>query len=391
MRVLVLAIDRDDDFGRKAGVKGPVIGKGKCIDAALKLSLADPEDSDANVVYAAVKLYDELKESGEFDDVEVALITGHPDVGVKSDMELTRQLDEVLKRFPADGVIPVTDGAEDEQIFPILASKVPITSSRRVVVKQSESIETTYYIISRYVREILNDPEASKVFLGIPGFILLLYGIGKFISISQPDSMNVISGVISGTLLLLIGGYAFLKGFRLRIMEAIVNEFIQVIFAIAGLFVVIAGMINAYVNFPQFAQSMLGKMPEPGLISIVLYINSINTTLMIGIAVAFIGRIIQAYMRRDPHIWYNITAFFILPAFWVILDLTTKYALSIISVHSLAFLFEVFGAFVDVGFAVVAGSFLRKFTIEWLRSGEGEAGRGIAGVPNPEKKTGERA
>ena len=51
----MLAIDRDDDFGKKAGVRGPVIGRDACIDAALKLSLADPEDSDANVLYAAVK------------------------------------------------------------------------------------------------------------------------------------------------------------------------------------------------------------------------------------------------------------------------------------------------------------------------------------------------
>lgn len=73
IRVLILAIDRDDDFGKKAGVKGgPVIGRAACLDAAVKLSLADPEDSDANVLYAAIKLYDKLKEKGEFDDVEVA-------------------------------------------------------------------------------------------------------------------------------------------------------------------------------------------------------------------------------------------------------------------------------------------------------------------------------
>ena len=130
IKVLILCIDRDDDFGSKAGVKGPVIGRKACVDAALKLSLADPEDSDANVVYAGVKLYDDLKENKEFEDVEVALITGHPDVGVKSDLELNRQLEEVLKKFPADGVIPVTDGAEDEQVFPIITSRIPIISSR---------------------------------------------------------------------------------------------------------------------------------------------------------------------------------------------------------------------------------------------------------------------
>lgn len=179
MKVLVLAIDRDDDFGVKAGVSGPVIGRDKCLDAAVKLSLADPEDSDANSLFAAIKLYDELKESGKFEDVEVALITGSHNVGVESDLELSRQLDKVLKEFPADGVIPVTDGAEDEQIFPIITSKVPILSTRRVVVKQSPGIETTWYIIVRYLKELLSDPEVSKVVLGIPGLIVLLYGIAK--------------------------------------------------------------------------------------------------------------------------------------------------------------------------------------------------------------------
>lgn len=373
MKVLVLAIDRDDDFGKKAGVKGPVIGKGKCIDAALKLSLADPEDSDANVLYAAVKLYDELKKSGEFEDVEVALITGHPEVGVKSDVELGKQLDQVLRKFPADGVIPVTDGAEDEQIFPIISSKVPIISSRRVVVKQNETIETTYYVIYRYIREILSDPEAAKVFLGIPGFILLLYGIGKLISISHPESMNVISGIISGTLLLLIGGYAFTKGFRLRIVESITQEFIQVIFGVAGLLVIIAGMINSYVTLPEVASRLLGHQPETSLISFILYIYSINGTVIIGLAIILVGRVIQAYLRRDSHIWYNIAAIMILPAFWIIIDITTRYAMSVITLASFGTILEIFAAFIDIIFSVVVGSAVRKYFIGWARSEEVEA------------------
>jgi len=380
MKALVLAIDRDDDFGKKAGVKGPIIGKGKCIDAALKLSLADPEDSDANVAYAAVKLYDELRKSGEFDEVEVAIITGHPDVGVKSDLELARQLEEVLERFPADGVITVTDGAEDEQIFPIISSRVPIISSKRVVVKQNETIETTYYVVYRYLKEIMSDPEASKVFLGIPGFILLLYGVGKLIAISQPESMNVISGIISGTLLLLIGGYAFTKGFRFRIMDALVNEFIQVIFGVAGLIVVLSGMIRGYSDLDAYAQGLLHHQPSTGLISLVLYINSINTTLMVGIAVALIGRIIQAYMRRDSHLWYNVTALLILPTFWIILDITTRYALSVLTFYSAGTILEILGALFDVALSMLAGSMLRRYVIEWARSGKVEAETGAESV-----------
>ncbi|ASJ00746.1 DUF373 family protein [Thermococcus gorgonarius] len=376
MKVLVLAIDRDDDFGKKAGVKGPVIGKGKCIDAALKLSLADPEDSDANVVYAAVKLYDELKKSGEFEDVEVALITGHPEVGVKSDLELARQLDEVLKKFPADGVIPVTDGAEDEQVFPILSSRLPIVSSKRVVVKQNETIETTYYVIYRYIKEILSDPEASKVFLGIPGLIFLLYGVGKLLSVSYPQSMNIISNIVAGVILLFIGGYAFTKGFRIQIFRALVNEFIQVIFGVSGLLIIIAGMINAYVNIDSYAIELLGKVPEPGLIKLILYIHSINTTIIIGIAVVLVGRIVQAYLKKDPHIWYNIAGLLILPTFWIIVDVTSRYALSVINFHSLATVIEISAAFVDVIFSVMISTFIRRYSIRWANGDEIETGAG---------------
>ncbi|EEB74235.1 DUF373 family protein [Thermococcus sp. AM4] len=371
MKVLVLAIDRDDDFGIKAGVKGPVIGKGKCIDAALKLSLADPEDSDANVLYAAVKLYDELKESGEFEDVEVALITGHPDVGVKSDIELGRQLEAVLRKFPADGVIPVTDGAEDEQVFPILSSRLPIISSKRVVVKQNETIETTYYVIYRYIKEILSDPEASRVFLGIPGLIFLLYGVGKLISVSYPQSMNIISNIVVGIILLFIGGYAFTKGFRIQVFRAITNEFIQVIFGVSGLLIIIAGMINAYVNIDTYAKQLLGYVPEPGLIKFILYIHAINTTVIIGIAVVLVGRIVQAYLRRDPHIWYNIAGLFILPAFWIIIDVTARYALAVINFHSFSTILEILGAFVDVIFSVLISTFIRKYFLSWASGGNG--------------------
>ncbi len=359
MKVLVLAIDRDDDFGKKAGVKGPVIGKGKCIDAALKLSLADPEDSDANVVYAAVKLYDELKEAGKFEEVEVALITGHPKVGVESDMELARQLDEVLKKFPAEGIIPVTDGAEDEQVFPILASRVTILSSRRVVIKQNENIETTYYIIYRYIKEILNDPEAAKVFLGIPGFILLLYGIGKLISIGYPQGMNIVSGIVTGTLLLLLGGYAFTKGFKFRIRETLGNQFIEVVSVVAGVLVIIAGMINAYQSLPSAIQEIKNG-PATGILSFIMYINLVNAAVVFGIGVIMVGRIVQAYLKRDYHIWYHVAALGILPALWITVDITTKYAMSMFELFSVGGILEVLAAILDIIISVLIATHLRR-------------------------------
>ncbi|AFL94909.1 hypothetical protein CL1_0704 [Thermococcus cleftensis] len=373
IRALILAIDRDDDFGQKAGVEGPVIGREACIDAALKLSLADPEDSDANVAYAAVKLHDELRESGEFEDVQVALITGHPKVGVKSDLELARQLEEVLKVFPADGVITVTDGAEDEQIFPIITSKVPIISSHRVVVKQSEGIETTYYIIYRYLREILSDPEVAKVVLGIPGMILLLYGIARLIGVWYPESVKIISATITGTILLFIGGYFFTKGFRFNIRETVAKQFVFVISLIAGMLIIGGGAINAYFRLEEYSLELIGSYPGTPLLAMLIYINALNSSLILGIAVMITGKVIQSYLRKDHHIWYYASTLLMMPAMWVTIDLTTRYAMAILTLSDIEVFTKLLVALIDVGIAVMAGIYLRGKVRGWERV---EAGAG---------------
>ncbi len=49
----------------------------------------------------------------------------------------------------------MSDGAEDESIVPIIQSRVKIDSVRRVVVKQSEHLESTFYVIKR----LFEDPK----------------------------------------------------------------------------------------------------------------------------------------------------------------------------------------------------------------------------------------
>ncbi|AIF69647.1 hypothetical protein PAP_06245 [Palaeococcus pacificus DY20341] len=378
-----MAIDRDDDFGFKAGVKAPVIGRDACIDAAVKLSLADPEDSDANVLYAAVKLYDELKEKGEFEDVEVALITGHHDVGVKSDLELNKQMDKVLAKFPADGVIPVTDGAEDEQIFPIIASKVPIISTRRVVVKQSESIETTYYIIYRYFKEVLSDPEVAKIVLGLPGLVLLLYGIARLISIKYPESINIVSSTVAGTILLLIGGYFFNKGFNLvsyfvtffrHIRESMSKGLVNFVSTIAGLFVIMAGAIHVYFNFEYYIRnSNIPGIPTDPLLAGITYMYFFNNLLITGLTIIVTGKILQAYMKKDYHIWHYLTALLLIPGIWVTIDITTSYVLNLTSPVLIDFYKKVLIAVLDIILATLMGMYLREKVRGWRRVEAGES------------------
>ena len=62
MSLLVIAIDRDNDLGRKTGIRSPVIGRDANVKAALELGLADPEESDTNTMLAAISAYDQLLE-----------------------------------------------------------------------------------------------------------------------------------------------------------------------------------------------------------------------------------------------------------------------------------------------------------------------------------------
>ncbi len=190
VRVLVLVVDRDDDIGVKAGIETPVVGEENVIEAGKKLLLADPEDSDGNTIFAAVKEYRKLKEKGV--DAEVAIVSGSPSLGSEADTKIARQLEELLKDY--DEVLLVTDGTEDDQVIPLIISRKPLYAKVEVTVKQAKELEKTYYVI----KNALNDPEIARVFLGIPGVIIL------FVSLFGTSALHIL-GVIVGSYLLIKG------------------------------------------------------------------------------------------------------------------------------------------------------------------------------------------
>lgn len=86
-RLLVLAVDVDNDLYRKTRIGGPLIGRVQNLNGATQLALADPEDTDANTMFQAVKIYDELKEEGY--SINIATITGAESEGYNADREIT--------------------------------------------------------------------------------------------------------------------------------------------------------------------------------------------------------------------------------------------------------------------------------------------------------------
>ncbi len=181
MKTLILCVDRDDDLGHKANVETPLVGRRRNVEAATALGIADPEDSDTNAIFAAVNLYDrELRRAQERGhQVEVASIAGHRVVGLKSDRRLAAELDEVLELVRPDEVVLVSDGAEDEQIIPILQGRVPVAHVHRSVVKQAPRLEGFYYVLTR----MLDDDKFAKRFVLPFSLVLLVWGAAFFLDI----------------------------------------------------------------------------------------------------------------------------------------------------------------------------------------------------------------
>ncbi len=191
-----MCVDRDNDLGRKAKVRGPIVGRENNLSAAQKLILADPSESDANTMFAAIKKLQEAKK--HYKNAEIVTITGEGKIGLKADKEINRQLDVLTKQYKIEGWIVVTDGAEDNQVMPLLQSRAKIISTEQVIIKQAQAVESTFYTI----KEALKDPGIARLALGVPGIILIaVFAFGS-------ASLQIIA--------LIAGAYLLLKGFGIE-------------------------------------------------------------------------------------------------------------------------------------------------------------------------------
>ena len=201
MKTLILCVDRDDDFGVKAGITSPIIGRKDNLRAAISLGLKDPEDSDTNSLFAAIQLYDQQRDMG--DDAEIATLCGNKSVGTKSDRIIGIQLDTVLELTRPDHVIVVSDGAEDEFILPLISSRIKIESIKRVIIRQQKNIESTLYLITKAIQ----DEKIGKSILVPIALIFLIWGVFSL--------FGVVEYAIGATLIAL-GLYILIRALHLE-------------------------------------------------------------------------------------------------------------------------------------------------------------------------------
>jgi putative membrane protein len=317
-RILILCVDRDADIETKAGIKTPILGRTANLDAAVALALKDPEEADANTMFEAVRLNDRLQTDKKPDETfEVATISGSELGGVSADRKLVDELNTVTDTFDATEVVLVTDGYTDEAILPLVQSRVPVSSIRRIVIKHSESIEETAAVFTKYLRMLVDDPRYSRIALGLPGILFLVYGILSFVP-----------GFTIGNYLLaiaiILGGFMLIKGFgidkTIRGFYKWIREYtppsipvqISNYVAIAGILCMAVSVYlgitsaNAFVNSPDFVvpqvlAEWLGAVPPISG----YFIKGTIDLMVVGIGAVLFGRSLRFYFGRDAKLLRN--------------------------------------------------------------------------------------
>ena len=233
--ILIICIDRDDDLGEKTNLKSPIIGSKNCENAGMKLAISDPEEADANAIFAAIKTYNELSRTGR--KCEVAIVTGNHSGGFQSDEKMRKQIQSIVNKTKIVDAILVSDDSDESSIIPLVQDIISINSIQRIVIKHSGALEETYAVLGRYLKMLIFDQRYSKFALGIPGLLFLSWA---FLAL-----FNLLEQAITVTLAIL--GMAFvIRGFDLdRLTRSLpkleLTSYVRLFSSVAGSLVLIIG------------------------------------------------------------------------------------------------------------------------------------------------------
>ena len=329
--LLVLCVDLDDDLGRKTGHRTPVIGREAVQQAATDLAAADPEDSDVNVMFAGIHLYDSIDDEA----VEVAAVTGTAGGDVAANRKVGDEVDTVLASLTTGEdvrALVVTDGAQDESVVPIIRSRVPIDGVRRVVVRQAQNLESMYYTI----KQVLDDPETRGTILVPLGILLLIYPIAIL-----ADSMGL-PGSTLGAVSALLGFYVLARGLGLE--ETVDDTFEQAREALYGgrvqlvtYFVAAALLLVGGFSGVEFAEGFGGGSVESlpvGVLAAALVHGAVQWIAAAGV-IASLGRVTDEYLSGGFR-WRYLNAPFYVLAIALVAHALTAFFLGLVDLSYLA-------------------------------------------------------
>ena len=293
-KLLVICIDRDDDLGRKTGIPTPVVGRDACIEAAQRLALEDPEDADSNSIFYAVKTYEDLVSKGY--NVQVITVTGVENRGVQADEKVASQIKSVLKKFSANGAVIVSDGEDDEMVIPVIQNVIPVISVQRVVMQVSRTIEHSYAVFGKFLKLVMYNPKYSKFFLGVPGILLLIGGIG---------AVTGYNAEIFAVLVTILGGAFLIRAFDID--KAWANWAKPTPEGFIRLFTLITGLILIAASIPAGITTVSAEniSDDVGIVNIITdnvvigqFVSGMIPFLWIGLGTIFVGILFSNWLNR---------------------------------------------------------------------------------------------
>ena len=349
--LLVLCVDLDDDLGRKTGVETPVIGREAVQDAAVRLATADPEDSDANVLFEGLHIHDESDDP----ETEVVAVTGLAGSDVAASRRVGEELDHVLATLSASDdvrVVVVTDGAQDESVIPAIRSRVRIDGVRRVVVRQAEDLESMYYTI----KQVLNDPETRGTILVPLGILLLIYPVSII-----ADRLGL-PGAVLGITSALLGLYVLFRGLGLeqsldRLAETARRSLyagrVTLVTYVVAMVLVIVGAAEGYALLESMRADPATDMNSLSALAALTY-GAIRWIAAAGVT-SSLGQITDEYLA-DRFEWRYLNAPFYVLAIAAVLHAVSGFFIGALSLTVLAALLTVgtlLGVLSTLAFAVV--------------------------------------
>ena len=301
-KILILVADRDNDIGEKANVRTPLIGKKACLEGANQLILSDPEEADANTIFAAISEYDKLKKDGH--NCEISVISGDKSEGFKADKKLAKEFNNIQNSYNPKEVFFISDGVNEREIKPIIESRVPIVSIKRVVVKHSRSLEVSYAIFGRYLKSVVFEKKYSRYALGVPGILILLYGFLTYFDLAR-------EGLLITTLI--IGLTAIIRGFDLDKMLSQISApsknltlrgYLRLFSTLTSILIIIVGIIQGYTKLTNtYEYELLASNPNAvlnyGSILFGVFINNSMNLIWLGIGLSFLATILYNRVERD--------------------------------------------------------------------------------------------
>jgi len=328
--LLVLCVDLDDDIGRKTQVSTPVLGRADVKNAAVSLATADPEDSDVNVLFEGLHLAEEITD----ERVEVAAVTGVDGRDVEANRRIGEEVDRVLAELSTGEdvrAVVVTDGAQDESVIPVIRSRVPIDSVRRVVVRQSQDLESMYYTI----KQVLDDPETRGTLLVPLGILLLIYPLTIIANIVGLP--GTVFGFVSG----MLGLYILARGLGVaewldraveRTRTALFSGRLTLVTSLVAAALLLVGGLSG-VDMVEAMRAEEGPLGVSEVIAGLIF-GSVQWLAAAGVT-SSLGRITDEYLAGRFH-WRYLNAPFYVVAIAAVMHGLSAFFLGVVSLEYLA-------------------------------------------------------